>query len=148
MSLVLGLEWRVATRDTVSDILHHPIYAGYYCFGRRQADPRRRKAGQRWSGRVLVTPEEYLALIPDKVPAYITRERYDANQRASRAEKYALASTPPPTYDWDDLLAHGRNAYGNPDQVIRAMENTINNFDFDVFSATFAGLGSVAARFV
>ena len=24
------LEWRVATRDTVSDILHHPVYAGYY----------------------------------------------------------------------------------------------------------------------
>ena len=75
------LEWRTATRDTVSDILHHPIYAGYYCFGRRQADPRRRKPGRRWSGRVLVTPDEYLALIPDKVPAYITRERYDANQR-------------------------------------------------------------------
>jgi DNA invertase Pin-like site-specific DNA recombinase len=75
------LEWRAATRDTVGDILHHPIYAGYYCFGRRQADPRRRKPGKRWSGRVLVTPEEYLALIPDKVPAYITRERYDANQR-------------------------------------------------------------------
>ncbi len=75
------LEWRAATRATVGDILHHPIYAGYYCFGRRQADPRRRKPGQRGSGRVLVTPEEYLALIPDKVPAYITRERYDANQR-------------------------------------------------------------------
>jgi len=75
------LEWRVATRETVNDILHHPIYAGYYCFGRHQADPRRRKPGQRWSGRVLVRPEEYLALIPDKVPAYITRERYDANQR-------------------------------------------------------------------
>ena len=75
------LEWRVATRDTVSDILHHPVYAGYYCFGRRQADLRRRKPGQRGSGRVLVRPEEYLALIPDKVPAYITRERYDANQR-------------------------------------------------------------------
>ncbi len=70
-----------ATRDTVSDILHHPIYAGYYCFGRRQADPRRRKPGRRWSGRVVVTPEEYLALIPDKVPAYITREQYEANQR-------------------------------------------------------------------
>src|SRR3954463_2824099 len=75
------LEWRTATRETVSDILPHPIYAGYYCFGRRQADPRRRKPGRRWSGRVLVTPDEYLALIPDKVPAYITRERYDANQR-------------------------------------------------------------------
>jgi DNA invertase Pin-like site-specific DNA recombinase len=75
------LEWRAPTRDTVADILRHPIYAGYYCFGRRQIDPRRRKPGRRWSGRVLVTPEEYLALIPDKVPAYITRDRYDANQR-------------------------------------------------------------------
>ena len=75
------LEWRAATRDTVADILRHPIYAGYYCFGRRQADPRRRKPGQRGSGRVLVRPEEYLALIPDKVPAYITRDQYDANQR-------------------------------------------------------------------
>ena len=28
-----------------------------------------------------MTPDEYLALIPDKVPAYITREQYDANQR-------------------------------------------------------------------
>lgn len=75
------LEWRAPTRDTVAVILRHPIYAGYYCFGRRQIDPRRRKPGQRWSGRVLVTPEEYLALIPDKVPAYITRDQYDANQR-------------------------------------------------------------------
>lgn len=63
--------------------------------------------------------------------------RYDANQRASRAGKYSIASTPPPTYDWDDMLAHGRNAYGNPDQCIRAIENTICNFHFDVFSATF-----------
>ena len=38
------LEWRVPTRDTVTDILPHPIYAGYYCFGRRQTDPRRRRS--------------------------------------------------------------------------------------------------------
>ena len=75
------LEWRTATRDTVADILRHPIYAGYYCFGRRQTDPRRRKPGRRGSGRVVVPPDEYLALIPDKVPAYITRDQYDANQR-------------------------------------------------------------------
>jgi Recombinase zinc beta ribbon domain/Recombinase len=75
------LEWRTATRETVSDILHHPIYAGYYCFARHQTDPRRRKPGQRWSGRVLVAPDQYLALIPDKVPASITREQFDANQR-------------------------------------------------------------------
>ena len=75
------LEWRVPTRDTVTAILRRPAYAGYYSYGGRQTDPRRRQPGRRWSGRVVVPPEEYLALIPDKVPAYITRDRYDANQR-------------------------------------------------------------------
>src|SRR5437868_3120930 len=60
------LEWRIPTRDTVTDILVRPIYAGYYCFGRRQTDRRRRKPGQRGSGRIVVPRQEYLALIPDK----------------------------------------------------------------------------------
>jgi DNA invertase Pin-like site-specific DNA recombinase len=75
------LEWRLPTRETVTKILTHPIYAGYYCFGRRRTDPRRRKPGRPESGRVTVPPEEYLALIPDRCPAYITREHYDANKR-------------------------------------------------------------------
>src|SRR5262245_2154535 len=75
------LEWRVPTRDIVTDILVRPIYAGYYCFGRRQIDPRRRKPGRRRSGRVVVPREQYLALIPDRVPAYITPDQYEANQR-------------------------------------------------------------------
>jgi DNA invertase Pin-like site-specific DNA recombinase len=75
------LEWRAPTRDTVTAILRRPVYAGYYSYGQRQTDPRRRTPGRRWSGRVPVPPEEYLALIPDKVPAYITPDRYEANQR-------------------------------------------------------------------
>lgn len=75
------LEWRPPTRDTVAKMLQHPIYAGYYCYGRKQTDPRRKKPGRRWSGRVVVPRAEYLALIPDKCPAYITPERYEANQR-------------------------------------------------------------------
>jgi DNA invertase Pin-like site-specific DNA recombinase len=75
------LEWRLPTRDTVAKMLQHPIYAGYYCYGRKQTDPRRKKPGRRWSGRVVVPRDEYLALIPDKCPAYITPERYEANQR-------------------------------------------------------------------
>ena len=69
------LEWREPTRDTVMAILRRPVYAGYYSYGERQTDPRRRQAGRRWSGRVVVAREEYLALIPDKIPAYISRER-------------------------------------------------------------------------
>ena len=34
------LEWRLPTRDTVTKMLTHPIYAGYYCYGRKQTDPR------------------------------------------------------------------------------------------------------------
>jgi DNA invertase Pin-like site-specific DNA recombinase len=75
------LEWRLPTRDTVTKILQHPIYAGYYCYGRKQTDPRRKKPGRRWSGRVVVAREDYLALIPEKCPAYISRDQYDANQR-------------------------------------------------------------------
>src|SRR3954464_3537063 len=75
------LEWRLPTRDTVTKILEHPIYAGYYCYGRKQTDPRRKKPGRRWSGRVVVAREEYLALIPEKCPAYISRDHYEANQR-------------------------------------------------------------------
>ena len=75
------LEWRLPTRDTVTKMLTHPIYAGYYCYGRKQSDPRRKKPGRRWSGRVVVPQEKYLALIPDRCPAYITRDQYEVNQQ-------------------------------------------------------------------
>src|SRR4029077_9617195 len=48
------LQWRLPTRDTLSKMIPHPIYAGYYCYGRKQTDPRRKKSGRRWSGRVVV----------------------------------------------------------------------------------------------
>jgi len=64
--------------------------------------------------------------------------RYDTNQRSSRAGRYSQAGAAPPEYNWDEMLAQGRNAYGNPDQVIQAIENARRHFDFDVFSATFA----------
>jgi hypothetical protein len=75
------LEWRVPNRQTLANILHHPIYAGYYCYGRRRVDARRKKPGRPHAGRVVVPPEEYVALLPDRCPAYITKERYAAIQR-------------------------------------------------------------------
>jgi DNA invertase Pin-like site-specific DNA recombinase len=75
------LEWRTPIRRTITGILRHPIYAGYYCYGRSRVDPRRKKPGRPSTGRVLMAPESYLALLPDRCPAYISRERYEANQR-------------------------------------------------------------------
>ena len=36
------LEWRRPTRETLQNMLHNPVYAGYYAYGRRQVEPRRR----------------------------------------------------------------------------------------------------------
>ena len=76
-----NLEWRRPTRESVTTILTHPLYAGTYGYGFRQIDPRRKNPERRGSGRVVMEPENYHALIPDHCPAYITVERYERNQR-------------------------------------------------------------------
>jgi DNA invertase Pin-like site-specific DNA recombinase len=89
------LEWRRATAAAVNTILTNPLYAGTYSFGRRQLEPRRKKPGQRGSGRRTVKPEEYYVLIPDHCPAYITRARYDRNQKTIRENRLIMASKGP-----------------------------------------------------
>ena len=46
------LEWRLPSPDTVSRMLHHPIYAGAYSYGRRHVDHKRTAA----SGGKLKSP--------------------------------------------------------------------------------------------
>ncbi len=59
--------------------------------------------------------------------------RYDDISRVGRT-----ASAPDPAgYPWDEMLAAGRNCYGTPDQVIKAIQAAQQNFDFDIFSSTF-----------
>ena len=41
------------------------------------------------------------------------------------------------SYDWDGMLAQGRNLYGNPDDVIALMQNTMRHFDFDTWGLQF-----------
>jgi hypothetical protein len=98
------LEWRVPTRDAVAGILSRPAYAGYYCYGRRRTDSRRKKPGRPGSGRVLVAPEEYVALLPDRVPAYISKERYETIQRRL-AENQARVSSKGAPREGPSLLA-------------------------------------------
>jgi len=87
------LEWRRAIRGTLHTIIRHPIYAGCYAFGFRRDDPRRRKPDLPHSGRVRVEPLNWEVMIPDKVPAYITWDRYLANQKRL-ADHRCLPTTP------------------------------------------------------
>ena len=41
------------------------------------------------------------------------------------------------TYPFADMRATGRNIYGNPDQCIAAINATLRNYQFDIFSTTF-----------
>ena len=82
-----GLQWRPACRPTLTKILHHPYYAGCYAFGFSRVDPRRRKPGRPGTGGVQVERFKWEVMIRDAVPAYITWERYLANQERLAANR-------------------------------------------------------------
>jgi len=83
------LEWRRPNRVTLQYLLHHPIYAGYYRWGHRPCDPRRKVGGRPGTGRTIRAPEECLVLLEGRCPAYITTERFWANQRRLEANRAA-----------------------------------------------------------
>jgi DNA invertase Pin-like site-specific DNA recombinase len=89
------LQWRRPCRPTLNRMLHHPFYAGTYVHGLRKVDPRRQLPGRRSSGRVVVPTLQWEVMIPDRLPAYITWERYLAHQRQmadNRARSEALGA--------------------------------------------------------
>jgi DNA invertase Pin-like site-specific DNA recombinase len=81
------LEWRRPNRTTLGNLLHHPAYAGAYRYGHRPTDPRRKRPGRPNSGKQVRRPEECLVLIRDRLPAYITWDRFEANQKRLAANR-------------------------------------------------------------
>jgi DNA invertase Pin-like site-specific DNA recombinase len=98
------LEWRRPTRETLQIMLHNPVYAGYYAYGRRQVEPRRKVPGRPSTGRVVKDSSEWLVLLPGRLPAYITPEEYEANV-ARMAANRQTAATPGAPRDGSALLS-------------------------------------------
>jgi DNA invertase Pin-like site-specific DNA recombinase len=86
------LEWRRPTRETLQIMLHNPVYAGYYAYGRRQVEPRRMVPGRPSTGRVVKDSSEWLVLLPDRMPAYITPEEHEANIARMAASRQTAAT--------------------------------------------------------
>lgn len=89
------LEWRRPNRETLQNLLHHPVYAGFYRWGHRAVDPRKQQPGRPGTGRTVRAPADCHVLLPDRCPAYITAERFQANQErlaANRARVPALGA--------------------------------------------------------
>jgi DNA invertase Pin-like site-specific DNA recombinase len=87
------LEWHRPNRETLRNMLHHPVYAGYYRHGHRALDPRRKVPGRPATGRTINKPEDCLVLLENRCPAYITPERFWTNQRRLAANRARTDAT-------------------------------------------------------
>jgi DNA invertase Pin-like site-specific DNA recombinase len=70
------LEWHCPNRQTLRNILKNPSYAGAYAYGRSHIDPRKKQPGKPHTGQVVSAPEDWLVLIQDHHPAYISWQQY------------------------------------------------------------------------
>jgi len=59
--------------------------------------------------------------------------RYDEISRIGRRS----LTVAPAEYDWDLMLATGRNNYGTPEQCIKNIYNAMKNYYFDTLTTTF-----------
>jgi DNA invertase Pin-like site-specific DNA recombinase len=83
------LDWRRPTRHTLSSLLHHPMYAGAYVYGRRHTDPRHQQPGRPMTGRRVTPQAEWQVLLKDHYPAYITWEQFERHQQQLTANATA-----------------------------------------------------------
>ena len=90
------LEWRRPTLGTVARILHHPIYAGAYSYGRRRVD-HKRAASNGSKARIREVPmSQWTVLQRDRLPAYITWDHYLTNQERLRQNRFQPGSVGAP----------------------------------------------------
>jgi DNA invertase Pin-like site-specific DNA recombinase len=81
------VEWRRPSRSTLSGMLRNPTYAGTYAYGRSITDPKRKYSGRSRKGRRFVPMEQWKVKLHDRVPAYLTWERYLRNQERLRQNR-------------------------------------------------------------
>jgi DNA invertase Pin-like site-specific DNA recombinase len=74
------LEWKPPSPARILSILRHPFYAGAYAYGMHRAGTTNPATGRVEGGKWFVPPEELPVLLRDRLPAYITWDRYLANQ--------------------------------------------------------------------
>lgn len=75
------LEWRRPRAITLYYLLHHPMYAGAYAYGRFR---RRRAAGTNQPAVKRLPMEQWKVLLKDQLPAYISWEQFLVNQERLR----------------------------------------------------------------
>ena len=83
--------WKEASSNAVQAIVKNPAYAGLFAYGRRIVDRSRQTPGRPASGRIRRPREQWLALVPDVYPAYISVAEYERNQATIAENRQAMA---------------------------------------------------------
>src|SRR5213078_554658 len=81
------LTWRRPSRAGVQNMLRNPAYAGIYAYGRSRVDPRRRRPGRPFTGRVRTAREDWIVFLPGLLPAYISVGQYEKNRQRMEANR-------------------------------------------------------------
>ena len=90
------LEWRRPSVATLTQTLHHPIYAGAYSFGRRPLEFKKSFATRKGRKAKWLPPEQWEVLIRDHLPAYITWDQYLKNQERMKQNQTCPDTPGPP----------------------------------------------------
>ncbi len=72
--------WKKPTLSAIDSILKNPAYAGAFVYGRRQADASKRVSGRQSSGRLRKDKKDWIAVVKDMYPKYISWEQWEKNQ--------------------------------------------------------------------
>ena len=76
--------WKPLTYGRTLYVLHDPIYAGAYVFGRHAHSRLRKPREKQHQGEVRLPQEQWLVLIWDAFPGYLSRTEYEANRQRLR----------------------------------------------------------------
>jgi DNA invertase Pin-like site-specific DNA recombinase len=79
--------WKDPSAAALYSILKNPAYAGAFAYGRRIAEPARQVPGRRSTGRQRKPQGEWIALVKDVYPAYVSWEGYERIQRVIRENR-------------------------------------------------------------
>ena len=81
------VSWKPLSYGRTLYVLHDPIYAGAYVYGRHAHSRQRKPRAKQGQTEVRLPPEQWLVLIWDAFKGYISREEYEANQHRLRANR-------------------------------------------------------------
>jgi DNA invertase Pin-like site-specific DNA recombinase len=81
------LEWRPASFTRILAILRHPIYAGAYAYGLHRPGKKDPATGRGEGGKWFLAPDEIAVLLRGRLPAYISWDRFLANQQRLRSNR-------------------------------------------------------------